>query len=234
VDRPRNIGHGPPNLPAISMAEADDPLYAGSTSSVDLGGLVQVILRRFWIVVVTAVWLTGATIGFSVVQTPEYEASVKIIIEREGEPLQNPAEVAGLQAITDTMVVAVKTRSVAEEVIRQLSLQKTSDEVLDNMSVHRVESTPFIEVDYKDTDPERAQLIANTIGTVFSDEIAEVNPVPNAFSASIWEPANIPESPEDPDPIRNGLLALVMGLVLGVGLALLLDYLGVPGDRRKK
>ncbi|MEW6638555.1 MAG: hypothetical protein AB1425_17275, partial [Actinomycetota bacterium] len=37
--------------------------------------------------------------------------------------------------------------------------------------------------------------------------------------------AAVPEDPVSPNPVRNGLLALLLGLMLGVGLAFLLEYL---------
>ncbi len=46
----------------------------------------------------------------------------------------------------------------------------------------------------------------------------------------VSERAMAPESPFSPQPLRDGVLALVVGLVLGVGLAFLLEYL----DRRIK
>ncbi len=44
------------------------------------------------------------------------------------------------------------------------------------------------------------------------------------------QPADVPKAAFSPQPLRNGALALVVGLVLGVGLAFLLAYL----DRRLK
>jgi capsular polysaccharide biosynthesis protein len=210
--------------------ERRSPRYA---ESLDLGHLIQAVLRQFWVVVMTVVVLTGATAGFSIVQTPEYVAQTMIIIGQEGKLTQDPVEEAGLQSLTDTMVVAIDTRPVAEGVIRKLELQRTTKEVLDNMSAQRLGATQFIEVSYSDTDPKRAHLVANTIGTVFSDKIAVVSPGPHAITASIWEPAAVPGSPVSPDPIRNGFLALVLGLMLGVGLAVLVDFLSVRGRHQK-
>lgn len=210
--------------------ERRSPAYA---TPLDLGDIIQAILRQFWVVVLTVVLLTGATIGFSIAQTPQYEASTLIIIGQGGKLTQNPLELAGIRDITDTMVVAISTRTVAEGVIDKLDLKKTPKELLDNMEVKREGPTQFIRVTYTDDDPKRAQLVANTIGNVFSDKVAGVSPSAEAITATIWDPAAVPQTPADPDPVRNGFLALILGLVLGVALALLMDYLTVGGKGRK-
>lgn len=205
----------------------------GYATPLDLGGIVQAILRQFWVVVLTVVLLTGATIGFSIVQTPQYEASAKIMIGQGGKIVQDPLAEAGLLSITDTMVEAIKTRTVAKGVIGELDLQRTPKELLDNMEVKREGPTQLIEVAYTDDDPKRAQLVANTIGSVFSDKVAGTNSKPGAVTATIWDPAAVPQKPTDPDPVRNGFLALILGLMLGLALALLMDYLTVGGKHRK-
>jgi non-specific protein-tyrosine kinase len=43
--------------------------------------------------------------------------------------------------------------------------------------------------------------------------------------AQLVTPATVPTSPVRPQPVRNGIIALVLGLVLGVGLVFLLEYL---------
>jgi polysaccharide biosynthesis transport protein len=44
-------------------------------------------------------------------------------------------------------------------------------------------------------------------------------------SAQLVTPASTPQEPFEPTPIRNAVLAVVLGLLLGIGLAFLLDYL---------
>ena len=43
--------------------------------------------------------------------------------------------------------------------------------------------------------------------------------------------SGVPPAPEDPDLVRNGFGALVIGLMLGIGLAFLLEYLHLRGLR---
>jgi capsular exopolysaccharide synthesis family protein len=54
----------------------------------------------------------------------------------------------------------------------------------------------------------------------------------NAITATVWEPATLPETPVSPDPIRNGIIALVMGSLLGVVLAFLLEYVNDSWNSR--
>ncbi|MCA3748410.1 MAG: capsular biosynthesis protein, partial [Rubrobacter sp.] len=60
---------------------------------------------------------------------------------------------------------------------------------------------------------------------IFSERVSEVSPGANAITATVWEEAVVPETPVSPDPLLNGLVALALGLLLGLGLAFLLEYL---------
>jgi capsular polysaccharide biosynthesis protein len=168
----------------------------------------------------------GAAVGFSLTQTPRYEASIKILVGQEQGITQDPNYALGLQQLTLTMVEAVKSRPVAKAVIQQENLRVTPSVFVEqNLSVEQVPSTQFIKVVYTDTDPQRAQRTANAIGEVFSKEISKVSQSANAVTATVWEPAVVLEEPASPDYKRNVLLALILGLMFGVGLAFLLEYL---------
>jgi capsular polysaccharide biosynthesis protein len=196
-----------------------------------LDAFFRVLWERLWIIVLVTLVLVGLATGSSLVQTPKYEASVKILIGQEqerGEALDSlGAEVQGLQQITQTMAEAVNTGPIAEGAIRQLNLQMTVEDFQKNLKAEQIAPTQFIQVDYEDTSPERAQQVANTVGDVFSEQVAEVRPSENLVTATVWERARLPEDPVSPSPVRNGLVALAMGVMLGVALAFLLEYLDV-------
>ena len=195
---------------------------------ISLGELLQVVWKRLWAVLLVAVVLTGAAVGFSLGQTPQYEASISILVGQErgsDVPGSLGGDVQGVQQLTQTMAEAVDARPVAEAVIDRLDLDVSPEIFLENMGVEPVANTQFIEVSYTDPDPEQAQRIANTVGGVFSEQVSEVSPSANAITATVWERAVTPDEPVSPDPVRNGALALFLGLMLGVGLAFLLEYL---------
>jgi capsular polysaccharide biosynthesis protein len=213
-------GKGHATQMSIESVEDEDTVYVED--------FLRVIWRRLWVIALMAILFTGAAVGFSITQTPVYEASIKILVGQEQSsagPVNLENDVQGLQQFTQTVAEIVPTRPVAEEVIRRLNLWTTPKEFLRNMSAERVTETQVVEVSYKDTDPERAQEVVNTIGEVFSEQVAEVSPSANAITATVWERAAVPDSPVSTNPLRNALLGLLLGGMLGLGLAFLLEYL---------
>jgi len=192
---------------------------------ISLGDLFGVIQRRLWIILVVVAVLTGATVGFSLLQTPMYDASIKILVGQERGLTQAPAEVMGLQQLTKTMAEGVGSRPVAEGVIEQLNLSMAPEDLLKNLEVKQVRDTQFIQADYRDASPERAQQVANAVGEVFSEQVSEVSTSGSAITASVWEQAAVPDEPASPNPVRNGVIALLVGLMLGMGLAFALEQL---------
>ncbi len=177
----------------------------------------------------------GSALGFSLLQTPTYEASVLILVGQKttGDTNLGAADVSDLQELALTVAKAVPTTPIAETVVERLNSQEESaKEVLNKTSAEPDPGTMFVNVSYKDSDPKRARLIANTIGQVLSEKISEVSVGANAITATVWEPAALPETPISPDPIRNGIIALVLGSLLGVVLAFLVEYVSDSWNSR--
>jgi capsular polysaccharide biosynthesis protein len=182
--------------------------------------------------VVAVVLAAYAVTWASLMQAPTYKASAHVLVGerslaqemRNGkiQPILNAPTPETLQALTQTMVRAIDSRPVAERTIQRLGLQMKPDELLDRLTVEEMEDTSFVVLTYEDTDPMKAQQIANTVAKV-SERISERN---SPFKAIVWEKAAPPESPVSPKPLRNGLLTLVTGLVLCAGTALALPGVG--------
>jgi capsular polysaccharide biosynthesis protein len=178
---------------------------------------VQLLIGEAFAVITLAVVVLPWVI--SLYQTPTYESSVKMLVGQESTGDTNPGgEVAGLQEFTLTVAEVADTMPVAQAVVEQLNLPELSArEVLANMTVEPEPGTMFIDISYKDSDPVRAQLIANTIGEVLSEKISKVSVGASAITATVWAPAKLPQNPVSPNPVRNMLVALATwGLMLGL------------------
>lgn len=223
--------NGKMNTVPVNTDTVPNSLSAGGTEVEYLFSPVVflgVLRRRLRIILVVALMLMGLAVGFSFVQTPTYEASILVLVGQKDTNISSPnleGDVQGLQGSTETMARAVETRPVANTVVERLDLRQSSQDLLDNLSAEPVALTSFIEVTYEDPNPKRAQQIVNTVGAAFSDQVALVSPSASSITATVWEQAAMPDSPVSPNPVRNGIGALVLGLLLGVGLALLLEHL---------
>lgn len=188
--------------------------------------ILQVLRRRLWVILLLALLSASAAVGFSLLQTPVYDASISVLVgQDQGVVTEDASAATGLAQVTQTMAELAHTSTVAEAVIREMGLSVTPGQFLENLSVEQTTETQVVQISYTDPDPERAAEVANTTGEIFSDQVADVSPDANAVTATVWERASTPDSPSSPQPVRNGALALVMGLMLGVGLAFLLEHL---------
>jgi capsular polysaccharide biosynthesis protein len=202
-------------------------------SSVDPRIAKRAAAMALFVVVLVAFGVTGQ----SLLQTPTYEASAQVLVgqkqgdqqtyvTRSGEeiqPLPPSPSVEKLQELTLMSTYAINSRPVAEKTIQRLGLQMKPSELLDNLTVEQDEGTQFIFLSYESSDPVEATRIVNTVGNVSSELISESS---SKFTATVWEKAELPESPVSPHPLRNGLLTLVMGLGLCMGVALTLPGVG--------
>jgi capsular polysaccharide biosynthesis protein len=190
-----------------------------------LRDLIRVIRRRIWVIVLTTTVLVGCVVGFGLMEEPTYVASVKVVLGQGGEASSDlGSKVQGLQEFVPTVAQAIESRPLAQSVIERLGLSMSPETFLSKLSVDQVTDTTFIEVYYNDPDPERAKLVINTVGTVLSEHVSElqsseVNPV----TAKVWERAEV-SYPAGSNLMRNVFLALVSGLIIGLVAAFLLDY----------
>ncbi len=198
---------------------------------ISLRDILYVLRRRAWLIGLVIIIALGTSAGLTLVQAPQYQASVKMLVGQESGFVGETGNVQQLEDLTQTMAHAVRTKPVAEKVVRQQGLNLTPEALLGQLSAVQTPNTQFIQVDYRDTDPERARVVAEAVGVAFSERVAEVSPDASAVTATVWEPAEMPRQPISPDMRRNIAIGLGIGAMLGVGLAFLLEY-AVYGKRK--
>jgi receptor protein-tyrosine kinase len=181
--------------------------------------------RVWWLIGITILLGVGVAAVYSFLQTPQYLATNRILIGQENGFIGPSGNVNQLQDITQTMASAARSRPVAEEVIQQQGLNLSPDALLSHITATQQGQTQFLQVNFTDNDPETARLMADTVSEVFSRQVSEATPNSNAVSAVVWERAALPEEPFSPDYVRNIAIGLIGGAILGLGLALLTEYI---------
>ncbi len=170
---------------------------------------------------------------------PVYEPSTKLVGQQPSgdRDTRLAASTDGLRQPTPPVIEAIDSRPVAQEVVQRFGLRMNPSQPVGNLAVEQVRSTSFTQPSHKGADPQgahlpqRAHLIANTVCEESSERVSQVRASANDITATVWQSALAPSkecisssNPVSPDPVRNGILALVFRLMLGVGLALLADY----------
>ena len=105
-----------------------------------------------------------------------------------------------------------------------MNLDMTTDQLTSKITVSNADQSQIVNITVQDEDPAMAVEIANTTASVFENDIQELMNVDNV---TILSPAVLKENPSPvaPNPMLNMAIAAVVGLMLGVGIAFLMEYL---------
>jgi capsular polysaccharide biosynthesis protein len=202
---------------------------------VSAGDVADFLRRRLWVIILAPFAIAGTALAFSLLQTPTYEASATVLVGQQQGQGDSPARVDELQALIPSAVEIITPRPVAEEATLRLGLAMDPDAVLENLSAQQtIESGQLIELSYTDTDARRAQRVVNGVGEAASERISGLPMSAHDLKATVVEAAAVPGTPEEPDPLRNGILAAAFGLMLGFGLAFVMEVLDPSGKPRGK
>ena len=196
-----------------------------------VGDVAQILRRRLWVLILVPLAISASALAFGLLQTPTYEASATVLVGQQQGQSDSPARVEELQALIPLALEIITTRPVAEEATSGLDLTMDSEAVLENLSADQtIESGQLIELSY--TDARRSERVVNAVGEVASERISALPISAHDIKVTVVEGATVPRTPEDPDPLRNAILAAVLGTMFGFGLALVMEVLEPSGKPR--
>lgn len=187
------------------------------------------VLRKSWRLVVSVV--LGTLIIAAVVTattTPVYRATTQLFVSTPGG---NTSDLLQGSSFTQRQVATyadlMTTRAVLQPVIDRLDLGLSASELAKSVSATVPPGTVLIDISVLDTSPEQAATLANEIGGQFTQTVHDLESVDGSspVKATVVEPAEVPQSPVSPSPARNVAVAIALGIVSGLGVALLKDIL---------
>jgi capsular polysaccharide biosynthesis protein len=194
-----------------------------------IGDLARAVRKRLWLVFLVAALCMGAAVAASLLRPPVYEATATVVVSpTEGanaqENLSN--QIGGLQVLAHEMAVAGLNPSMVQEVINAQGGQPTTSDLAENLTVAQIEDTRYLTLAYRSDERAEARAVANGAAKIFAKEAPAASGMGGAAALNVSAYAREPAALEGPDPVRNGLLALALGLMLGTGLAFVLERFG--------
>ncbi|WP_442596745.1 YveK family protein [Neobacillus sp. D3-1R] len=195
--------------------------------TISLRELFQTLRKRLWLI--TSITLVAAIVSGVIsffVLTPIYSSSTQLLVNqaKNDQPVYNIGEIQTNLQLINTYNVIIKSPAILELVIKDLDLDATTEQLNSKITVGSERDSQVLAITVQDPDPYMAADIANTTANVFQREIVKIMNVDNV---SILAKAVVKEvpSPVKPQPVLNIAIAIVVGLMAGVGLAFLLEYL---------
>lgn len=190
------------------------------------------IVRRYWRSALTTLLLcVVAAAALTLLQKPTYTASSALYLAVEsgdtaGE-LSQGATYAERQV--KSFVSVATTAAVLQPVVEDLSLDLTPVELAKKLTVTSPTATSLIDVSATDGDPGQTARIADAVAGSLARAVDELSPQGGSgtglVAASVIDPAVAPTSPTSPRPVVNLALGVVLGLLLGLGQAVLRSVL---------
>ncbi|UPM54740.1 YveK family protein [Gottfriedia acidiceleris] len=194
--------------------------------TISLQELFGVIKKRLIMIISITVVATVVTGVISYLfLTPIYQSSTQLLVNqketKDSSIYQNNQVQTNVQLI-NTYNVVIKSPAILDEVIKQLNLDYTVAELTKNITVASEANSQVFTVSVQDPDPKQAQTIVNTIANVFQAKIKTIMSVDNV---TILAKADLSENPIKPNKKLNIAIGFVVGLMLSVGIAFLLEFL---------
>lgn len=196
--------------------------------TISLYDIFKVLKKRIVLILsITIISTLAAAIISFYVLTPIYQASTQILVNQKTSEQQNQIQTTDIQTnlqLINTYNVIIKSPVILSKVIEILDLNTTPSALSNQITVSNANNSQVVNISVQDEQAFLAVDIANTVAQVFQEEIKELMNVDNVNILSL---AELPEnpSPVKPNKMLNMAIALVIGLMVGVGLAFLLEYL---------
>lgn len=190
------------------------------------------LLRSRWVTVcATTVIAVLCAVAISLLTTPLYQSSTRLFVATA--PGASLAETYQGNRFSQERVISyaelLTGQTLAQRTIDKLDLDMTAEELQSQIEANAKLDSVLIKLFVTDPSPIQARDIANTLTDEFVAMVREVE-TPNADGVPdarifVEQRALAADTPLVPNTFRNVLVGLILGLLAGIGLAIVRDML---------
>ena len=196
---------------------------------IDVLSLLRTIWRKKFLILLTAILTTGLAFAYSAfLATPQYDSTTRLYVVTQssdnGAGITNQDLQAGSFLVKDYKEI-ILSQDVLKNVTTTLGI---TDDIKEKITVNIPVDTRILSITVRDSDPNQAATIANTLRDEAAKKIIEVTKVSDVTTLEAALPA---ENPSTPQTKRNLVLGFIVGAFLATALVLVLEVLD---DRVKR
>lgn len=196
---------------------------------INLKELFFFLLKKLWIMILSAlIFALGAGLYSYFALTPMYTSSTKIyVINRQNKETTTISDLQSSAQLTQDYKILILSRPVTEQVITNLNLNMTHQELVSHIKVNTPQNTRILEIAVEHSNPEIAKQLADSIAEEFAERMVTIMEMEKA---NIIEPGNLPTDPSSPNKSKNILIGGVVGGLLPI---IILTLLFIKNDTIK-
>lgn len=194
---------------------------------VNLKDLFSYFINKIGLIIITTlvVVLLGCLYALYI-QKPMYQSSTTIVLVGDNENVTGNMgitsnDIALNQKLVATYREIMKSRLVLNQVINNLDLDSSYNELKNQISVTNEKDTELIRISVDNLDSRKAKEIANEIARVFSNEIVEIYSIKNV---SVIDYAEEMEKPYNVNVLKQTVLSGLIGAILSCGIVFIMFY----------
>lgn len=190
---------------------------------IDLKEIFLVLRAKLVVIVVTALIgaIAAGIFSFFIVE-PMYSSTSKVYILTQSTSITSLADIQLGSSLTSDYMELIKSRPVVEKVIKNLDLDMSYDQLLDELTVETPADTRILKITIKDHDPRMAMVIADEFASVSRKQISEIM---KTDEPSIVEKAHLAAQPISPNKKMNILIGFLLGAFLSMMVVIVLHLM---------
>lgn len=196
------------------------------SQQISIGQILSILRKHIGLIFASTfiVTLLAAFMTFFVM-TPKYSATTQILVNRKlsenmagAQYQQAQADVQMISTYKDIITSPTVLEAVNTKLERQSGYEGNVDSLKSSISIKNQQNSQVFSITAKSTNPNIAAKIANETATTFKNKVIKIMSINNV---SIVSKATADDQPVSPRTKLNILIGIIVGLILGIGLAFL-------------
>lgn len=177
--------------------------------------------KILWILLAIVIIVIIGNVYTIITRVPMYQSNTTIVLVGESKKEYSQSDSLLNQNLIGTYSEIITSRKVLQQVIDNLKLKTTIDELSSNITTSSVEDTEIIRITVNNERKKQAAEIADEVAEVFSDEIQDIY---NLENVAIIDKAEVANSPYNINYVKDNIIYLAIGIVLSFGVVFVMYY----------
>ncbi len=177
--------------------------------------------RLLWMLLAIVVIVIIGNVYTILTRVPMYQSNTTIVLVGESKKGYSQTDSQLNQNLIGTYSEIITSRKVLQQVIDNLKLKMTVDELSQNITTSSVEDTEIIRITVNNEKKKMAVKIADEVASVFSEEIQDIY---NLENVAIIDKAEVAKEPYNINYVKDNVIYLMIGVVLSFGVVFVMYY----------